>query len=233
MNKSPNRDLTGKTIKLVTKTKIETVFEKIRQNILCGHHMPEAKLRVEHLSREYGVSSSTIREALSRLISESLVLIENKRGFKVAGVSKEDFHEIIEMRKLLEVNAVQTSIATGDEEWENGIISSFYRLTKLEENLSSKQLMGRAEKAEEWSHLNKKFHDALIGACGNKWLMDTRRKLHDHFERYLLLFKANGDENRYVHDEHKCIYDAVLNRDAELAGKLLGDHIDRSLETIM
>lgn len=214
------------------KTMIEVVVSKLREDILSGHLVPESRLPVEHLRKEFNVGGSTIREALSRLMSESLVTTEGQRGFRVAPISKKDFHDIAEMRKLLEIDAVQTSIRIGDEEWENKIFSSFYRLSKVEKHFTENDNKNRNQQTQEWSVLNKNFHDALVGACGNKWLLNFRRILHDQSERYIRLSLKKSDAPRDVHQEHKEIYEAVLDRNADLAGKLIAQHIDRTFEAI-
>ena len=63
---------------------IETVgddgYRRIRADIIFGKLRPEQKLRLEALKEEYGVSVSTLREILSRLSSEGLVLAEGRRA---------------------------------------------------------------------------------------------------------------------------------------------------------
>jgi len=92
------------------RTAIETVYMTLRQGILEGTLQPECKLRVEELRQHFGVGSSTIREALSRLLVDKLVTSKEQRGFQVAAVSLEDFREITELRILLETQAVRESI---------------------------------------------------------------------------------------------------------------------------
>ena len=73
---------------------IETIgddgYRRIRTDILFGRLRPGQKLKLEGLKEGYGVSVSTLREILSRLTSERLVLAEGRRGFDVAPVSVED-----------------------------------------------------------------------------------------------------------------------------------------------
>src|SRR3954464_2775911 len=81
---------------------IETVgddgYRRIRADIIFGKLRPEQKLRLEALKEEYGVSVSTLREILSRLSSECLVLAEGRRGFEVSPVSVDNLRELAELR---------------------------------------------------------------------------------------------------------------------------------------
>ena len=153
------------------KTAIEEVHASIREGILNGILEPEGRLRVEALRKEYGVGSSTVREALSRLLIENLVTTEGQRGFHVAPVSLEDFRQIAEMRMLLEVKAVTDSIRDGDDDWEARVVGAHHRLAKIETEMPGKE---RAS-VNEWEARNRDFHDAMISACSNRWLLKFPR----------------------------------------------------------
>ena len=70
------------------KTKGETVgsdiLQRMREDILGCTLAPGTKLRFEALRTRYDVSFSTLREALARLVAESLVVAHGQRGFAVA-----------------------------------------------------------------------------------------------------------------------------------------------------
>ncbi|MCW2309111.1 GntR family transcriptional regulator [Rhodobium gokarnense] len=210
------------------KTMIEAVFSRLREDILSGRHQPGERLRVEQLRKEFGVGASTIREALSRLMSESLVTTEGQRGFRVSAVSLQDFRDIAEMRKILETIALRSSIEHGDDDWEAGIVAAYHRLSKVEERLADKP----DEVASEWGDLNQAFHDALISACGNRWLLNFRKILHDQSNRYLRLSLADTTAPRNVHAEHEAIFKAVMARKPDEASELVGTHIDRTVGVI-
>jgi len=219
---------TGTPSKQGAKTMIEAVFTQLREDILDGKHPPGSRLRVEQLRQEFGVGASTIREALSRLMSETLVTTEGQRGFRVAPISLEDFRDIAEMRKMLEIMAVQHSIAKGDDDWEAGIVAAYHRLSKVEERLAD----NLDEVVPEWGAQNQAFHDALIAACGNKWLLTFRKILHDQSNRYLRLAITDRSIPRDVHAEHEAIYKATLDRDTTAVAELMAQHIDRTVNII-
>ena len=64
-----------------------TVFTQLREDILAGKLKPGERLRTETLRQRYDVGGSPVREALMRLEAEGFVLLEQNKGFSVAGVS--------------------------------------------------------------------------------------------------------------------------------------------------
>jgi DNA-binding GntR family transcriptional regulator len=215
------------------KTMIEFVVGEVREDILSGAYAPGSRLHVEKLRKKFNVGISTIREALSRLMVESLVMTEGQRGFWVTEISLKDFLEIAEMRKILETIAVRKSIENGDDEWEARVVSNFHLLSRAEERLLECRAEQKIQHERLWGRLNKEFHNTLAAASGNRWLMRFRRTLHDQSERYIRLsLQQHGAEHRDVHEEHKAIFDAVMAREADLASALLSRHIDKTVATV-
>lgn len=210
------------------KTLVESAYETLRREILEGAFEPGAKLRTEELRARYNISGSTMREALTRLLGEALVTSEGQRGFRVAPASLEDFHDLTEVRKLIEMEALRQSIAHGDEAWEGQVVSAFYRLTKVEERLAE----NAAGAIGEFEERNREFHRALIAACPSRWLHHFIGLLFQQSERYRRMSMSKRTVPRDVHAEHQAIFDATIRRDADLACALTADHIERTLTVL-
>jgi len=144
------------------KTLVESAYRALRRDIIEGRLAPGEKLRVEHLKDNYGVGAGTLREALSLLISDALVVSQGQRGFRVAPVSLEDFEDITQTRVMLECDALRQSIAMGDDAWEASLLAAFHRLAKAEEKRIG------SEDREEWEERNRIFHEVLIAACPSR-----------------------------------------------------------------
>jgi GntR family transcriptional regulator, carbon starvation induced regulator len=210
------------------KTLVEFAYAQIREQILNGTLTAGSKLKVEVLRAEFGVGASTIREALSLLISDALVTAEGQRGFRVAPISYEDLKDVSNMRKLLECQALRESIANGTEEWEAGIVAAYHRLQRVEERLYEDP----EGTAAEWELRNRAFHDALLAGCTSKWLHHFHNILYAQAVRYRRMILTSKQVGRDVRKEHKQILEAVLKRDADLACSLAQDHIERTLVAI-
>lgn len=198
----------------------------MRADIVSGARKPGAKIRLEELKSAFEVSWSPIREALSRLVAEGLIIAEG-RGYRVAPVSKAQFDEVICLRRLLESMALRGAIERGDEAWEAEVLASHHRLSRLEDRRSS------APDAEQWERWHRTYHGALIRACGAPILLQFCEQLNDMTDRYRRLFLSTHRLDRDVAGEHRAITDATLGRDADKACRLLERHIQRTGKNIL
>ncbi len=79
-------------------TRTEQVYEMIRSELLNGVLHPGQKLKMVELTERFGVSQSVIREALTRLTEQGLLVATPQRGFRVRDLSIEDIAELTETR---------------------------------------------------------------------------------------------------------------------------------------
>jgi len=203
-------------------TLTESLYERLRQDIILGVLPPAAKLKLERLSKGYGVSVNTFRETLSRLAADGLVVAEGQKGFAVLPVSIEDLRDITEMRQLLECHALKQSIAGADLDWEARVVGAHHKLSKIEELVEADP----ETYGEPWEQANQAFHEALVSNCRSRWLRLYLRAMYDHSRRYRMLsLKTKPFPRSQSATEHRRILAAAIKRDAEGAASLLADHI--------
>ena len=207
---------------------VDQAVDRMRQDLLSGVHQPGKKLKVESLRDQYGYSSSPLREALNRLTQEGFVVADQRRGFRVAPMSSEDFADITRMRVMLDVQALEESIAVGDDEWEVRSVAAFHRLQKIESRFPEGPLVLNAE----WSARHKEFHLALMSATTSPRLLDFCSNLFDQAERYRRCSAMYRTAPRSKVNEHLAILDAAMARDAGTAGRLLRQHIERTQHNV-
>lgn len=207
-----------------------TTYERIKSDIIAGLHAPGTPLRVKWLQQHYCVSTSTLREVLSRLAGDGLVNAEDGRGFKVAPISLSDLKDVCDLRRLIESLAVGRSLENGNEQWEAALVASYHGLSKIERRLSSDQTPNLAV---EWEAKNRDFHEALVAACPSERLLRFRRILYDESARYRQLSLTVALSLRDIHAEHKAIFEAALSRDVTLARRLTDEHVDRTVTVLM
>lgn len=220
----------GTERKSTGKTAIEEVYTALHQLILNGDIAPGSRLRIEELRQRFEVGSSTVREALSRLLADNLVTTREQRGFHVAPVSLEDFREIADLRILLECQAVRESIGKGDDNWESRLVAAHHQLTKVETQMPEK--WQEKEYVDLWETRNNEFHDALVSACSNNWLLKLRKLVFTHSYRYRCISVKKRNVPRDVRAEHQAIFDAAIARDTDAAVAILTDHISRSVSAV-
>lgn len=202
-------------------------FERLRGDILAGALQPAERLRIQALSERYRVGATAIREALSRLVTEGLVAVEDQRGFHVTPVSRAELHDLTQTRVRIEQMALRLAIAHGDIEWESRVLGSFHRLSRTPPPTSP-------ELDLQWSAMHRRFHEALIDGCGSPWMLRLCRLLYDKSERYrnLAKLKTHG-RGRDAGTEHRALADAAMARDPESACRLLGEHFAETTEIIL
>lgn len=225
MNTPSRKDNTESGI-LEPKTLVESAYRNLRRDIIEGRLVPGEKLRIEHIKDNYGVGAGTLREALSLLISDALVVSQGQRGFRVASASLEDFNDITETRVMLECQALRQSIELGDDVWEGELLAAFHRLSKAEEKLAED------DSREEWEERNRVFHEVLIAACPSHWTKRFLSILYQQAERYRRLSLQQKSVPRDLHAEHDALFKATLNRDADLACEILAEHIRLTFQSV-
>lgn len=210
------------------KSMIESAYFRLRRDIIEGRHAAGEKLRVEHLKDMYQTSASTLREALTLLVSDSLVVPQAQRGFRVAPMSLEDLIDITKTRSLLECAALTDSLKHGDDDWEARVVGSYHRLSLAEARLTSNV----SATFNEWEERNQAFHEALVSACSSAWISRLRALLYQQSRRYRYISAIRTEMPQAVHEQHRAIYEAVLRRDAGEAVQLLQEHLQFALSAI-
>lgn len=210
------------------KSLTEGVFERLRDDILKCRLEPGARLRIAEICARFGVSVHAVREALSRLASEALVVAEPQRGFKVAPVSVVDLEDLTQTRIDIETIALRRSIANGTVAWESSLVAALHQVVHLPKFHSADP--GRV--SEDWTTAHSAFHAALVSACNSRWLLWLRGILFDHSERYRRLSAPAEGGERDTDAEHAAIAEAALARDADLAVALLTQHLSYTMQLV-
>lgn len=204
-------------------TRTVEACEKLRVDILDSRHAPGSRLRIDHLSTELGVSPGAIRESLSRLTAEGLVMAEPNKGFVVAPVSAEELRDLTEVRIEIEVRCLRRSIERGDLAWESRVLATWHQLSRTPERVGGPM----------WRKLHNTFHDALVSACESHWRLHLRAQLFMLVERYRRMTVHYSRDHRSIEDEHRAIAEATLARDADLACVLLQSHLQKTTDTLL
>jgi DNA-binding GntR family transcriptional regulator len=202
----------------------EKTYRQIRTDIIFGKLLPGKKLKLERLREDYRASVGTLRELLSRLASEGLVVAEGQRGFEVAPASAENLREVAALRLLLESHALTQSFQAGDMDWEGRVVSAYHKLSAIEKRLVS----GDRADPETWKRYDWEFHHALISACGSDALLETHAPVYDKYLRYQIIVGIFRGE--IAAREHKTLLECALNRDSGVARDVLVVHIEACVD---
>jgi DNA-binding GntR family transcriptional regulator len=203
-----------------------SIAASMRASILCGEWLPGTKLRLDTLRKQFKVSYSPLREALSRLGAQGLVCIVDQRGYRVAPVSRSGLREVIRLRLELEGMALREAITRGGPSWVASLGDSYKLLDEL-------TIHSRGIDDGRWEERHRRFHFALLEGCEMPLLMQIISTLLDHSDRYRRLYLRTHPHDRDVPGEHLAILEATLAREADLAVVLLQQHIKRTGENLL
>jgi GntR family transcriptional regulator, transcriptional repressor for pyruvate dehydrogenase complex len=213
----------------------EQVYDQLLEGMLSGSIANDQRFPTEaELATTFGVSRSTIRDALRMLHAEGLIrTVKGAHGGSFATLptvgyvsdfmrrnlellSRRDdvtLDEFLEARRLIEVFAVRTAASRRSTE---DIAALKATLDEGAPPLSPE---------EQYVH-NREFHVTLVDACGNSLLriaaLPIFAVLHTHLERSTL----SPEFSQQVRDEHGPILDAISRGDADAAEQLMLDHLE-------
>src|SRR4051812_38670403 len=152
MKPSPNRAGSSRIL-----TKKDLVAESIRREILAGAWLPGTRLRQIEIAERLDVSPTPVREAFGLLEAEGVIERHPHRGVVVASSHSRELRELIELRQMLERDALRRAMARRDA-WEIGGLEQTV-VAALEASLEP-DLHGYRVACRE-------FHERLAGASGS------------------------------------------------------------------
>lgn len=197
------------------------VVGQLKHDILTGYFQPGEKLKMTRLKERYQVGVSPLREALSQLLIEQLVVVENQRGFKVHPISREEMQDIYETRAEIEALCITQAIERGDDEWEAGIMAAAHKMKKFGSQVD--------KDPQEWERRHQAFHSAIAEGCRSPALLHVRRSLYEKASRYRNLWlKKNMADDVFFNanqTEHEQLIEALMNRNTESARELIRQHL--------
>jgi DNA-binding GntR family transcriptional regulator len=208
-------------------TLAEQAAQAVQQAIVSGELPSGSKLRIRELMKQFGFGATPLREGLSRLVASGFVRSNSQRGFSVAIASLEDLEDILRVRTLVEIEALQLAMQKGDDAWEAGIVAALHRLRLASENSTP---VAGAKGQPDFNGVHLSFHTALLAACGSPRLMDLHRALFDQTFRYRQVMWPGGGPAppqlaRRVIEEHEQLASVILRRDAVKATRLMTEHL--------
>ncbi|MEQ6917398.1 DNA-binding transcriptional regulator CsiR [Halomonas aquatica] len=200
-----------------------SAYHWLKRDIIRGAFSPGEKLRMTGLKERYGLGIGPLREALSQLVAESLVVAISQRGYRVASMSLSELADIYDARAQLEGLVLELAIQRGGDDWEADILAKAHTLAKVTEVNSPEELL------EVWDARHKAFHTAIAAGCNSPHLLKVRESLFDQVERYRHLwlretvFSAEALESK--RREHAALVEVILSRDAQAAAEMMREHL--------
>lgn len=217
----------GETKKSVSRT--AQTYKRIRYAIISAEIFPGERLKIDELCKRFDASSGAIREALSRLSSDGLVLAEPQKGFVVAPIARRDLIELSEVRSVIEMRCLEQSIRNGGVAWEVAVLSARHELNAV----SHARILPETGEYKDYYLRHQKFHDALVSACPNACWLEIRSLLYLRSERYRRIAMPVDETGRSVEKEHNEIADLALAHDVDGAVAAIERHIQNTTDMML
>jgi DNA-binding GntR family transcriptional regulator len=198
---------------------VDRAYERIREFVLTGEIAPGTRLGQVELAERLGISRTPVREALRRLSAEGLVDFHPNRGFWAADLGLDAVLRRLEVRLILEPGIARLAAERRTDR----------DLTELRRTIAREE---RARTGLAAHDASREFHFVLARATGNDehvrvldslWLVEIGRRL-------LSRRAATPEWQAADVDEHRAIADAVEERRADDAARLMDTHVRAALQ---
>ncbi|WP_158240689.1 GntR family transcriptional regulator [Telmatospirillum siberiense] len=203
----------------------DVLYQSLRESILNGSLPPGSELRQELIAKQFGVSRVPVREALSRLQAEGLIILRPRRGFAVTSLDLAEIIEVFELRMVLEQHALETATRLRTE---SDVLAVEALLTAME------SLDPQAEGyLPAWLDVNREFHNRLIASARRQRLSTLTINLRDTIEPYVRIESYFTGQVDDAAAEHRALFAAFKDRDATRAGEISRDHCLGSMNRLV
>lgn len=200
----------------------DQIFERLEHDILAGEYPIGEVLTENKLSEQFGVSRTPIREVLRRLEQEHIVSISPK-GATVLGINHEDIQEIYEIRTRLEGLAARWAALRMDES----------TLEELKKAIDLQEFYTERHDSENTRDMDSRFHELIYAGCGSVPMNFTLVPLHRRVMKFRKVSLSKGSQAADALAEHKAIFEAIANHEADQAEALMSRHVEKARDRIL
>ena len=206
---------------LRTVSMVDAVCDAIRERILTGQLDPEEVVYEQATAESYGVARPTAKAAIDRLVNTGLLRRSANKSARVPRLTEDDVHDLYFCRLVIESRAV-AHLAT------NGLQPEKAKRALREFDVAVKEESVQGIIASDIA-----FHYAFVEQLGSPRLL----RMYDSIigEAHLCMVVKQTHHllgPRVIAREHRGIYDAVVDGDAQEAESKLARHLNRSEQVI-
>lgn len=197
----------------------EQIYQILRSDILSQRIPCGSKLTLKMLQERFEVSSTPIREALTRLIEEQLISYYSNVGVTVVSLNENDMEEIYQFIGDLDSLAVQYASEYPEQE---------KVITELKENLDLTEHCEFA--SEQWKNYSDEFHLIFYRYCQNSRLVSSAERMRSQLSILAYQYENNPETQQSILADHRQIFQLYDSSDYEGAAKQMKLHLLHSLQ---
>jgi len=194
----------------------DPIYDTIHEAVLDHRLPPGTKLKEVALAELFGVTRPVIRKVLLRLAHIKLVVIRPNRGAIVASPTAEESRDLFGARCAIETAVVRSLTSKITRE----------QINELRTMIAREQDTYRGGDTRAGLRLSVEFHRVLARLAGNAVLGEFLDQLLSRTPLVVLAHQGQRRERICNLDEHSEILDAMADREAERAVRLMREHLD-------
>jgi len=198
------------------KTLGEELAGSIRDAILNGGILQNSWIKEDEISKQFGVSRTPVREALTILENEGLISSISYKGKRVIGVTSEMIKENYLLMATLESLALELVFNELND-------TDFEQLDNITKKL---EISTHAELIDELTNYHREFHWFFIKKCKMPRLIEWLNQLYNMFPKSLM----RPTRLQEPIEEYKEIIQALRKKRKEEAVRLMKQHILKGSE---
>ncbi len=198
----------------------DEAYNLILEQLISLKLPPGARITVDELARQFGISQTPIREALTRLESHGLVSKTHLIGYHATPqLDREQFRKLYEVRSLLEPAAARNAAVNMDD-------AQLESLVRFAADMQKEVADAKRINYGRFALHDDEFHARIAEGGGNELIFEALSRLHSHVHIFRLYFHSWVTESALK--EHQAIVDALVARDPDAAEAAMRFHIDES-----
>jgi DNA-binding GntR family transcriptional regulator len=198
------------------------VYETVKTRLLDGDYAAGAKLSVESIRTEFGVSKQPVMEALRLLAADGLVEILPQIGCVVMRYSMQEVDDFFEIFAAFE-GAIAGAAAERRTDADLVVLeAASRRIARISDDPNPHA------RSAEYRLQNRAFHEGIHRIVNSRIMTDASRRMWDLSDllinttgRALPLSYVTGER----HEEHEGILAAIRDANAPEARRLMEEHI--------
>lgn len=213
-------------VRLVKTSLAEQAYDELKRQILDQRLVPGQRLNIDALSRECGISTSPLREALVRLGAEGLVSFTANAGFSVASAPDDDhLAQLLEYRSMIETYCARRGAEHQDRS------TSLKAMKNATEAMAQMRRQGVGYRhSRAYVGLEQEFHQALVDSAGNSVISAHYRDLHVllSIARLSVIPQSGNFGSDEAITEHRAVIAAFEAGDGAAAESAVREHIEQA-----
>lgn len=198
----------------------EQIYQILRNDILTQKIPCGEKLTLKLLQERFQVSSTPIREALTRLTQDQLVSYYSNVGVRVISFTADDLREIYTFMGDLDGLAIRYASASPDQE---------KLQAKVTEILEKECAAAKAADVQTWNRYSDEFHLVFYRYCNNSRLAESAERLRSGISIFSNQYCRETVIQTRIDEEHLAIFQAYKDGDIEKAVQMMKTHLNDSL----